>query len=95
MLKFETIEGKNFGNIKLFTLSTCGWCRKTKAFFKEHDVAYSYVDVDLLSEKEMDEALKEQKKFNPRASYPTIVIDENRTIVGYDIDQLTDLVQGE
>ena len=95
MLQFETVNGKNYGDIKLYTLSTCGWCKKTKAFLKEHDAAYSYLDVDLLPDEEMDEAIEEQKKYNPRASYPTIVINGSRTIIGFDMDELTLLVQGK
>ncbi len=34
-------------NVSMYTLSTCPWCRKTKAFFKDHGVPFEYVDYDL------------------------------------------------
>ena len=93
MIDFKKIDGEDFGDIRLYTLSTCGWCRRTKAFLKEHNVAYSYVDVDLLPDKDMDAAVAEQKKYNPRASYPTIVVDDNRTIIGFDEEALQSLLE--
>ena len=31
--------------VKIFTTPTCGYCRHTKVFFKEHGVAYTEADV--------------------------------------------------
>ena len=90
MVKFEKVDGKHIGDIKIFTLSTCGWCKKTKNFLKDHQVAYSYVDVDLLEDDEMDE----EKRFNPRSSYPTIVINGSDTIIGFDQEALEAIIIG-
>lgn len=95
MVKFEKVKGKDFGDIKIYTLSTCGWCRKTKNFLNDHQAAYSYIDVDLLPEEDMDEAVKEQKAYNPRVSYPTVVVNGTRTIIGFDEEQLKMLCKGE
>lgn len=92
MPEFTKVEGKDFGDLKMFTLSTCGWCKKTKAFLDDHHVSYAYLDVDLLSDKEADEAIREQKKFNPLCSYPTLVKDNRLKMVGYDLDVLQELV---
>lgn len=91
MAKYTKIEGRNLGDIKMFTLSTCGWCKKTKAFMKEHNVAFSYIDVDLLSPEELDPIREEQLRFNPSGSFPTIVVDSDRCIVGYDVEKLREL----
>jgi glutaredoxin len=37
-------------NVSMYTLSTCPWCRKTKIFFKEHNVPFDFVDYDLADE---------------------------------------------
>lgn len=29
-MKLEHVDGENKGNIVLFALSTCGWCKKNK-----------------------------------------------------------------
>lgn len=92
MAEFTRVGGKNFGDIKIFALSTCGWCRKTKAFMKEHNVAYSFIDVDLLSDDEVKPVRDEQLKFNPAGSFPTIVVDSEYSIIGYDLEKLNELI---
>jgi glutaredoxin-like protein NrdH len=76
------IPGSDKGKIILFALSTCGWCAKTKALLKELGVDHSFVYVDLLPPDEMNEALQEVERYNPRGSFPTLVIGE-KVIVGY------------
>ncbi|MGA3014954.1 MAG: glutaredoxin family protein [Bacteroidales bacterium] len=36
--------------ITVYTLSTCPWCRKTKIFFDEHKIPFTYTDYDLAYE---------------------------------------------
>lgn len=92
MAKFTEIDGRDIGDIKIFALSTCGWCKKTKNFFNENKIKYSYIDVDRLAPEDTDPVRKEQLKHNPAGSFPTIVVDGS-CIVGYDEDKLTKLVR--
>ena len=85
---FTQVDGKDFGDVKVYALSTCGWCRKAKAYLKEHDVKYAFVDVDLLSGAEREAARAEQTRFNPRGSFPTIVINDTDCITGFDESEL-------
>lgn len=79
--------------VQLYTLSTCGWCKKMKKFLDEHDVGYEFEDVDLLFGEEKERVRTEVAKHNPRLSYPTIVIDEGaEVIVGYDEDRMRELL---
>jgi len=55
---------------------------------EELGVAYDYIDVDGLSREERDEVEAAIKKWNPRASFPTIVLDESRAIAGFDEDKI-------
>jgi glutaredoxin len=71
----------------MFALSTCGWCRKTKALLKDLDVEYDCTDVDLLEGDERERAREELATFNPRRSFPTLVID-GEVIVGFDQDRI-------
>ena len=87
-MDLKHVPGKNRGHIMLYALSTCGWCRKTKRLLNELGVEYYYVDVDLLEKKEKDEAMKTMKRHNPQRSFPTIIIDEEKCIVGYDEDRI-------
>ena len=70
------------GDVLLFALSTCGWCRKIKALLGELGVAYKYVDVDLLFGEAKNEVVKELDQWNPSRSFPTLIVN-NKSIVGY------------
>lgn len=85
---FTQVNGRDYGDVRMYALSTCGWCKKTKAFFNSHGVKYAYVDVDLLSGEEREAARAEQMRFNPNGSFPTIVIDGRDCIVGFDEEKL-------
>jgi len=81
-MKCETVPGKNQNHhVKIYTLSTCGWCKKTKELLKDLDVAYEYVDVDTLTRDDYAEATEEVKKYNPSRTYPTIVIDHGKHVI--------------
>lgn len=80
------------GNVQMWALSTCAWCKKMKRFLEEHGVAYSCTDVDLLAPEEKQAAREALSKHNPRRSYPTVVIDDVEVICGYDVDRLRELL---
>ena len=67
----------------MFTLSTCGWCKKTKQLLKDMGVEYSYIDVDQLDPEDKEKVVEELKGWNPRCSFPTMVINNEKCIVGY------------
>ena len=73
--------------IKMYTLSTCGYCKATKKFLKSLDVKYEFTDVDLLEGAERANIMEEVRKVNPRCSFPTILI-EDRVVVGFREDEL-------
>ena len=87
-MKIEHVDGDNKGKILLYALSTCGWCKKTKKFLTSLGVEFSYIFVDLLEEKERDEIMEDVKKWNPRRSFPIVVINDEKCIVGYKEDQI-------
>jgi glutaredoxin len=88
--QIKKVAGKNVGDILIFALSTCIWCRKTKQLFKDLGVEYSYVDVDLLQGKDQDDAMGEMSKWNETQSFPTIVLDNKKTILGFKEDEIRD-----
>ena len=69
--------------VVLYALSTCVWCKRTKAFLDENDVKYEVTYVDLLEGSEKDQVLEQVSKWNPRRSFPTIVIDDARSVSGF------------
>jgi glutaredoxin-like protein NrdH len=68
--------------VKLFSLSTCSHCKSTKKLLADCTVKYEFVDVDLLEGEERKAILEDVKKFNPKCSFPTIIIGD-KVIVGY------------
>jgi glutaredoxin len=78
------VPGRDAGRVLLYALSTCVWCKKTKALLRELGVAFEYIDVDLLESADRRITDEQVKKWNPRRNYPTIVIDEAECIAGFD-----------
>jgi len=87
-MDIKHVAGKKKGKVMLYALSTCGWCKKTKALFSELGVEYDYTDVDLLKGDERNEALKIISKFNPEGNFPTIIINDRKCIVGFKEDDI-------
>jgi len=54
----------------------------TKKFIGDCAIKYEFVDVDMLKGDERKAIIEDVKKFNPRCSFPTIIIGE-KVIVGY------------
>jgi len=79
----EHVDGKNKGTVMLYALSTCGWCNRTKELLRQMGVAFDYSYVDLLDGTEQDDAIAQVEKFNPSGSFPTLVIDNKKVIVGF------------
>jgi len=83
-MKMNHVEGKKKGEVVLYALSTCVWCKKTKSLLNNLGVDYSFVDVDLLEGEEKKKVLEEVKKYNPQCTFPTMVIDNKKCIRGYE-----------
>jgi glutaredoxin len=73
---------KELEPVKIFSLSTCSHCRSTKKMLADCTVQYDFVDVDLLEGEERKAILADVKKFNPKCSFPTIIIGST-VIVGF------------
>ena len=74
-------------DIKVFSLSTCSHCRAVKKLLGKCGVKYEFTDVDQLDGEERKAILEDVRKFNPRCSFPTIVIGET-VIVGFKEDEV-------
>ena len=79
-------------DVKLYALSTCGWCRKAKNLLDDNDVEYDLVYVDQLSKEEKEEVLVEVRKWNPKCSFPTVVVDDKDSVAGFKEARLRELL---
>lgn len=73
--------------VKIYTLSTCSHCKAAKKLLDDYGVEYEPQDVDLLGGKERASILEEVKKFNPKCTFPTIIIGD-KVIVGHKEDEI-------
>lgn len=74
--------------VKLFALSTCIHCRNTKQYLDDNKIEYECVFVDSLQGDERKKVVEEVKKHNEACSFPTMVIDGNKVIVGFRKDEI-------
>jgi glutaredoxin len=72
--------------VRLYSLSTCPTCKKVKEFLDKNAIQYELTEVDLLDSGEQWLTSKELKKYNPEATYPTLIVEE--VIRGLDEDSI-------
>jgi glutaredoxin-like protein NrdH len=88
----EHSEGINKGQITLYALSTCVWCKRTKLLLQDLGVAYDYVYVDNLSGDTRNKTVEEIKRWNPKCSFPSLVINNSQCIVGFDEKKIREAI---
>ena len=71
-----------------YGLSTCVWCKRTRKFLEDQGIAFDYIYVDLLSGQEREGVVAQVRRWNPSVSFPTLVVDESRCVVGYKPEQI-------
>jgi glutaredoxin len=67
--------------ITVYTLSTCPWCRKTKNFFNEHKISFTYIDYDMADEP-TQRRISQELDAAGASGFPYVKIN-NEVIVGY------------
>jgi glutaredoxin-like protein NrdH len=87
------VPGRKSGHIMLYALSTCGWCQRTRKLMEELGVEYDYEYVDQLVGEEREKAVQEVKVWNPACSFPTLVIDNEKCIVGFREDLIREALK--
>lgn len=92
-MPWEHVNGENKGKIVLYALSTCQWCRKTRELLQDLKVDFSYIYVDLLAGEERETIIEEVKKYNAQLSFPTIVLDDDKTIVGFNEETIRETLE--
>jgi glutaredoxin-like protein NrdH len=87
-MALQHVPGKQLGDVKIYALSTCPWCKKTKKLLDDLGVDYYFTDVDLLTGEEKNKAMAIVRKWNPSVSFPTIVVNDSRCIIGFREDEI-------
>jgi glutaredoxin len=92
---FNEVNGNDDSHdVSIYTLSTCMWCKKCKAYLKDRDIKYKYIDLDNLSPKQKSEILEYlREKYKPdRIAYPFLVCDD-KFVVGYDPNKYEEIMK--
>ena len=82
------VDGEKKSDLVLYALSTCVWCKKTKSFLSDLHVAYDYVNVDELAGHEREQAIAELQGWNPKCSFPSLIVNSGTCVVGYDEEKI-------
>ncbi len=93
-MEYTHVEGKDSGVLVLYALSTCLWCRRVKELLDSEGVKYSYIYVDRFEGaegKRLDEIVR---KWNPKESFPVLVINDEMAIVGYKAEEIRKAITG-
>ncbi|MGB9724223.1 MAG: glutaredoxin family protein [Chloroflexia bacterium] len=92
-MAIQTVPGQDRGDIFLYALSTCVWCKKIKALLNELGVAYRYLDVDLVGPDEREAVMREVARWNPQRNFPTLVVDGRTVIVGFKPERIREVLE--
>lgn len=72
---------------KVYALSTCPYCKRTRRFLDEHKIAYDCIEVDQLDDDEQEKTVEEIEKLTGKRAFPVVVIGRE-IIVGHDEEKL-------
>jgi len=89
--QLKHVAGKDVGEIIVYALSTCQWCKKTKELLKNLKIEYNYIDVDLLSKTEERELHELFGQMNVDMNFPVIIVNDKNVIVGFQEDKIRKL----
>jgi glutaredoxin len=88
-METTNVEGPNDKNkVFLYTLSTCGWCKKTKEFLSENSIKYEYIDLDKCSKEDQKTAIDQLKERKLPIAFPIMIINDDKAIQGFKKDQI-------
>ena len=79
----------------MYTLHTCRHCVHLKNFLDENGVVHELVYVDDFADPARKALMAALRKFNPRGSFPTLVLPDGRSVVGFREAQVRDLLHIE
>lgn len=83
------VEGSKTKNkVFLYTLSTCGWCNKTKELLKENNIKYEYIDLDKCTKEDQKTAVDQLKERKLPVAFPIMIINDEKVIQGFKKDQI-------
>ncbi len=80
--------------VKVYSLSTCPWCKKVKNLLDEKKVEYDCVEVDLAKGADQKKALAEVEELTGKKSFPVTVVGEV-VVQGYKPEEIEGALESE
>ncbi len=90
LIDFIHVHGnKKSHNVKLYALSTCGFCKRALAFLRENSIDFLYTFVDKLEKKVVGDLREElmKKSDSQHVAYPFLISDDEKFLVGFDEEE--------
>ncbi|MBN2077453.1 MAG: glutaredoxin family protein [Spirochaetes bacterium] len=91
---YEFVDGTvDAGDITVYALSTCGFCKRALAFLRKNSITFRYIYFDDLQD-EVKSEIREHlmNTFNKTLRFPFLVYNNERCLVGFDEDEWKSLL---
>jgi glutaredoxin len=91
---FEFVDGSvDAGDVTIYALSTCGFCKRALAFLRENSIKFKYIYFDDL-QGDVKSEIREHLigTFNETLRFPFLVHNNERCLVGFDEDEWKSLL---
>jgi glutaredoxin len=93
-METKKVEGSNTKHkVFLYTLSTCGWCKKTKQLLKDKEVEYEYIDLDTCSKEDQKKAIEILKEKKIPVAFPVILVNDDTIIQGFKKNDILEAIK--
>ncbi|MDL2266842.1 glutaredoxin family protein [Desulfovibrio sp. OttesenSCG-928-G15] len=80
-------------SLVFYGLSTCIHCKHTREFLEENHVQFELHYVDLAEGQERESLVNKIRGYNPSVSFPTLVIDDSKVIVGFQKEAIAEALE--
>jgi glutaredoxin-like protein NrdH len=77
-------------SVTFYGLSTCIHCKHCREFLERNKVPFELHYLDLAEGQEREKLLETVRGYNPQISFPIVVIDGTKIIVGFQPEALTE-----
>jgi glutaredoxin-like protein NrdH len=67
----------------MYALETCQHCKNTRKFLDSHNVEYITIYLDQYSGSKRSDLMEKVRTYNPRGTFPTMVVPGGKIIVGF------------
>jgi glutaredoxin len=93
-MKTIKVSGQNNKHkVLMYSISTCGWCKRAKKFFKDNNVEFEFVDIDQCNLEDKRKIMKDIQSRGGTLAYPTLIIDNEILLTGAPQDKLREILK--